>query len=162
MVSNEKSQSAVDLLRQDHDNVLELFKRCDQTQNREEKDGIVKTICTELSLHMELEEQFVYPAAAKGLNDERFIEESVQEHDEVKVLIAQLQRLLIDLDYDEWEENVNRLHSSVESHVQEEEELLFPRLEASEMDLMALGEDILKVKADRKKPPEWIKKRDAA
>lgn len=160
MAMKERAHSATDILRRDHDTVLELFMRYEDATDSKERESIVKVLCSELTSHMELEETVFYPAAQKELNDEQFISESKSEHDEVKVIISQLQRLLIDEDSKEWEENLTRLRSAVESHVQDEEELLFSRIDESSLALDEIASEMLEHRAERREAPEWLPVRE--
>jgi hemerythrin superfamily protein len=128
---------ALAMLKQQHQEVEELFVRI-QELDENECITLLGQISEKLTLHAELEERHFYPFARRmGIQD--MVDHSVQEHAEVKHLIAEILQLkrsdpLIMQD-------AMKLMNAVRAHVKEEENTLFPRLMsvASQEDLMNLG-----------------------
>jgi hemerythrin superfamily protein len=128
---------ALTMLKQQHQEVDELFDRI-QHADESEKITLMGQISEKLTLHAMIEERHFYPFCMRmGIQD--MVDHSLQEHAEVKQLIATILQMkrhdpMID-------QNVHKLMISVQSHVKEEENTLFPRLMsvASEEDLRSVG-----------------------
>jgi hemerythrin superfamily protein len=133
------ASSAVKLLKQDHRAVAEALEEF-ESAGHEEKLTIAERICRMLTVHSQLEEELLYPAAREALssNDAHLVAEARVEHSSVEDLIGQIEdRAVMD---EEYEAKVCVLGEYVKHHVSEEEKELFPRLERSSLDLEALGE----------------------
>jgi len=135
--------NALELLRQDHTKVKELFTEFEQTDDEATKKGIVDTALLELEVHAQLEEETFYPAVrdrVKGDEEnEELMDEADEEHHVAKVLIAELMDMeASDSHYDA---KFKVLAESVKHHIEEEEDEMFPA--ATEVldstDLTALG-----------------------
>lgn len=128
---------ALALLKQQHQEVDMLFDRLRQA-GEEEKILLLGKLSEKLTIHTQLEEQHFYPFAQRmGIQD--MVHHSLQEHAQVKQLIAEL--LQLKRHDPRIDQTVRQLQQSVQSHVKEEEEVLFPRLSsvASEEDLSSVG-----------------------
>src|SRR4051812_38349190 len=91
----EGAMDALELLRADHDKVLDLFDHfadVKETVGGDEKDALVARICGELIVHTAVEEELFYPEAraALGADDGDLFDEATVEHASAKDLIAQL------------------------------------------------------------------------
>jgi hemerythrin superfamily protein len=132
---------AIALLIADHEDVNELFIEYHDVIRGEgmdeERADLVEQICQALTAHATLEEELFYPAARDALDDPGLIEMAEHEHAEAKVLIEQLQGMSA-LD-DQYDNTVQQLQHAIEQHVQEEEEELFPLVRESNLDVFALG-----------------------
>jgi iron-sulfur cluster repair protein YtfE (RIC family) len=78
-----------------------------------------------LELHTQIEEKHLYPKAEKERDASELISDAYKEHDEVKDLLKELKE---DAEPDEIVKYCKLILISVEHHVQEEEEELFPML----------------------------------
>jgi hemerythrin superfamily protein len=87
---------------------------------------IFDEIADALAIHAAIEERHFYPAVKKR-QTEAILRESVEEHLEIKRVIADL--LQMDAGDDQFEAKVKTLREDVEHHVEEEEETLFPAVE---------------------------------
>ena len=140
--------NATQLLRQDHRKVEGLFKKCEQVKGMEAKGRLATQVMTELEVHAQLEEEIFYPAVKGAIEETDLVDEAVQEHQEVKSLIAELKRMQgQDNGADEFEAKFSELVDAVQHHVEEEEGEMFPKVEDSELDLAELGSEM----TDRKK-----------
>jgi len=138
---------AVKLLKQDHRAVAEALEEF-QSAAHEEKQSIARRICRMLTVHAQIEEELMYPAAREVLDsdDAHLVAEARVEHASVKDLIRQIeQRDEVDEDY---EAKVEVMGEFVKHHVKEEETELFPKLERSTLDLQALGERLEERKSE--------------
>jgi hemerythrin superfamily protein len=130
---------AVKLLKQDHRAVAQAIEEFESAQ-REEKQAIARRICKMLTVHAQIEEELLYPAARDVLDsdDAHLVAEARVEHASVKDLIRQIEdREQLD---EQYEAKVQVLGEYVKHHVGEEETELFPRLERTSLDLQSLGE----------------------
>lgn len=144
--SASSASSAVKLLKQDHREVAEALEEF-ESADHEEKQSIAQRICKMLTVHAQIEEELLYPAARDVLDakDAHLVAEARVEHASVKDLIQQVeQRAELD---EEYEAKVEVMGEYVKHHVSEEEKELFPKLERSSLDLDALGERL----AERKR-----------
>lgn len=143
--------NAIELLKADHARVQELFRQYEKAggQHRE----IAEQIFTELEMHTTLEEELFYPALRSRVKpetlelepstaeeetedeeadlmaeDEDLVTEALEEHREVKSLIATLRTL--DPRDAQFQTTFAELREGVEGHVGMEEDELMPDAEA--------------------------------
>ena len=57
-----KAKDAVALLKEDHRTVEDLFARFEKASGDGRKQELATEICTELSIHAQIEEEIFYPA----------------------------------------------------------------------------------------------------
>jgi hypothetical protein len=121
--------NAIELLKQDHRRVRELFADHEKAGENAhaEKRAIADRICKELDIHAQIEEEIFYPAARDGATTEndKLVAEALEEHQVIKGLIAELRAA--QPDDAQWDAKMKVLQESVEHHVEEEEGELFPR-----------------------------------
>ena len=128
--------NAIELLRADHEKVSALFKEA--TRASDGKKKIVEEICSALTVHATIEEEIFYPACEKQVPDAAdLLAEARSEHAGLKQRIARIQSGT--MDKAALDEEVSKLEQDVTHHVQEEQDELFPRVEAAGIDLNALG-----------------------
>jgi hemerythrin superfamily protein len=146
----EAQQDAVALLKQDHREVEDLFAQYEKASGDGRKQKLATQICTELSIHAEIEEEIFYPAC-EGKVDEDLLKESYVEHDAAKMLIAEI---IAGEPSDEfYDSKVTVLQEQIEHHVEEEEkrlEGLFSQARKAGLDMDALGEELAARKAQLK------------
>ena len=125
---------AIELLLADHRNVEKLFKQYEKLVEDEgsynEKEALAATICAELTVHMQIEEEIFYPAARDILDEEDLVDEAVVEHASAKDLIAQLSDMSPDDDL--YDAKIKVLSELIEHHVEEEEDEMFPKLKKAQ------------------------------
>jgi len=113
----------IKLLEQDHREVEDLFAKAESTTGAA-KQQVVTKIASELTIHAEAEEQFVYPAMRQaGLG--QMVDEAEVEHQKVKDLVAQLEAM--DGATAEVDATLEQLKADVQHHVDEEESEAFPK-----------------------------------
>ena len=135
--ANEKPESALALLRADHEKVTALFKQFESATAASKKKALVSEICTELTVHAQIEEEVFYPAVKKALKDAELVPEAIVEHGSLKELIAQIEG--VSPDGEMYDAKVKVLSEYVEHHVKEEQDEMFPKVESSKLDLEKLG-----------------------
>jgi len=143
---------ATKLLEQDHREVEQLFEEFEKaTGDTEAKGAIVDRIIAELSIHAAIEEEIFYPAVKEAVPDrEDLVEHSLEEHQEVKELLADLDKMSpSDAGY---HQKVEAVISDVREHVQEEEGDMFPRFRKA-ISASQLEEIGRKLEEGKKKAP---------
>lgn len=135
--------NALELLRQDHTKVKELFTAFEQTDDEATKKGIVDAALLELEVHAQLEEETFYPAVRDRVQgdeeNEELMDEADEEHHVAKVLISELMEM--DAGDSHYDAKFKVLAESVKHHIEEEEGEMFPAAAEvlDEGDLTALG-----------------------
>jgi hypothetical protein len=71
---------AIELLKQDHQKVKQLFDRGTTTENRKQQKQIFKEIKSELETHTQIEETIFYPATKEHEELKDMVLESLEEH----------------------------------------------------------------------------------
>jgi hypothetical protein len=111
-----KAKDAVALLKADHRTVEELFAQFEKASGEGRKRKLATEICTELSIHAQIEEEIFYPAC-EGKVEEDLLKEAYVEHDGAKVLIAEI---IAGEPSDEfYDAKVKVLQEQIEHHVEE-------------------------------------------
>lgn len=131
-------KDAVALLKADHEAVSQLFAEYQKTRSVSNKKALVSEICLALSVHARIEEEIFYPAVKKALKDTLLVPEATVEHAGVKDLIEQL--VDREPDGEMYDAKVKVLSEYVKHHVKEEQNEMFPKVKASSLDLVELGE----------------------
>ena len=142
--------NALDLLDADHKLVKIMFDEYDALCEEEASEAVRQTlaerICRALAIHTRIEEEIFYPAVGEALNDEELIEEALEQHDEARELIAQIQAMAPSSgDYDA---TVRALAEAIDEHVLEEREQIFVQVHYAPLDLHALA------------VPLWLRKKE--
>ena len=135
--SPSKVQDAIAMLRADHKLVSALFAEYETTRSNSKKRTLVSKICTELSLHAQVEEEIFYPAVKKALNDKEMIPEATVEHATLKALIGQVEG--IEPDGEMFDAKIKVMSEYVKHHVKEEQNEIFPQAKSTNLDMVELG-----------------------
>lgn len=140
------AKDAIALLRADHEAVSGLFADYEKTRSEAKRKALVAEICTALSVHAQIEEEIFYPAVKAALKDKLLVPEATIEHGGIKDLIAQLEGL--EPGGEMYDAKVQVLSEYVKHHVKEEQSEMFPKANASSLDLVELGARMAARKAD--------------
>ena len=143
-----KSANALELLRNDHREVQQLFQRFERSGSESEQEKICREIVDALKLHTRIEEEVFYPYVREATDGLELVEEARVEHGVAKQLIKDLEthpgdglhRYAV----------VKVLGEYIGHHIREEERAIFPTIQKSGVDLEALGQELLDHKAGRK------------
>jgi hemerythrin superfamily protein len=136
---------ALSLLRRDHRLAEELFAEFTRSAPQQ-LDPLARRICKMLRVHTQIEEELFYPAVSRALtNDdaaqsparETLIESAVREHAQAKEAIARIESMTSD--QPGFCEEVAMLAAQVAEHVAKEEQELFPKVSAANLNITALG-----------------------
>jgi hemerythrin superfamily protein len=144
--------NALELLKEDHQKVKELFEQAEGTEDQKEKNKIFSEIQTELETHARIEETVFYPAMQKHEELKDLVLESIEEHRQIKTLLKEIDNLKSDSE--KFEPKLAVLMENVEHHAEEEEEgKMFPKIRqiCSQADLEELGQELEAAKNHRRR-----------
>ena len=148
-----KNVDAIELLKQDHKLVQDMFKEIKKLHEAKEegsddmKQELMDSVCAALKVHTTIEEEVFYPAVREALGDEEdLMNEAEVEHDGAKDLIEQIEegsasdpmtcaRFMV-------------LAEQIEHHVKEEHDEMFPKIQKTDLDTKALGAEMAELKAE--------------
>jgi uncharacterized protein (TIGR02271 family) len=133
------------LLVEQHEEIRDLFARFEQLSRRpsKKKHKLVHDILTYLMRHAQVEEQIFYPAVRTELPDLRFeVDQDLEEHHVAEILLSELEAL--PASSPRYDAKVAVLIASMRSHLDDEEEQLFPRVqdEFDELARRQLGAEV--------------------
>lgn len=134
---------AIDFLLTDHAQFRKLLARLDKTSEEAVKTRatIFHALKAELIAHETIEEEILYPALQQFAQAEKIVKHSYEEHHVADLLLDELTKLAFD--DPGWEAKAHVLKESLEHHLKDEEEEMFPKartLLADQLD--DLGEDM--------------------
>lgn len=133
----------IEMLKEDHTQVKRLFEDFESVKGRERAE-IAATAIFELEIHAELEEKLVSPAIREAIDDSDMMNEAVEEHHLVHVLIAELKKLKPS--DDKFQAKFCVLGELVKHHIEEEEGEMWPQAEQQDIDWDALEVKVMKRK----------------
>ncbi len=117
--------NAIDLLKQQHEEVMSLFEEFEKAEDSDEKLALVQELAANLGAHATIEEKIFYPAAFAN-STEDLLKEAVEEHLSVKRILADL--IAMGPDEENFDAKVKVLQEQIEHHVGEEEGELFKKV----------------------------------
>ena len=130
---------AIQMLRDDHKHVKDLFKQFEEAKSAAEKKRIVTETCDALETHTRLEEEVFYPAIRKEGADKAMMNEADEEHRLAKLLIEELRCMAPKDEY--YDAKYTVLAENVKHHIGEEETEMLPKAaEAGAEQMRELGE----------------------
>ena len=144
--------NVLELLKEDHHKVKELFQQAESTEDQKEKRRIFDEIQSELETHASIEEEIFYPAMQEHEELKDMVLESIEEHKQVKTLLREMDNLKSDSE--KFEPKLSVLKENVEHHAEEEEEgKMFPKVRelCDQQELDELGEELEAAKGKRKR-----------
>jgi hemerythrin superfamily protein len=119
--------NALELLKQDHQKVKELFQQVEDSEAGTEQKRIFRQIKTELETHARIEESVFYPAMQKHQELKEMVREALEEHNQVKSLLKEMENVVDDSE--KFKSKLQMLMEDVEHHAEEEEEgKMFPKV----------------------------------
>jgi hemerythrin superfamily protein len=142
------SSDAIALLIADHRSVKALFQQFEELAGQEDvgdrKALLVDRICTELTVHAQVEDELFYPAVRAAIGDDALMDEADIEHASAEDLIAQLEDM--EPGDDHFDARVTVLGEYVDHHVREEEEEMFVKARAADAITAALAAEMARRK----------------
>lgn len=143
----------IELLKTDHRRFENLLKEGEATTERAKKGRreILDALTSELTVHEAIEEQILYPALKPHAEAHDVVLESYEEHHVADAQIKELHDVATD--DEKWGAKFKVLKESVEHHISEEENRMFPTARGvlPKEELLALGAKMRALKADLEK-----------
>ncbi len=120
---------AITVLTTDHRTVESLFAKIENQASP--KDDVVNEIVKELSIHDAIERQYLYPVVREKISTggSGMADHSIEEHDQVAETLLAIEKA--DTGSGERVTLLAKLIRMVTSHVQEEEQQIFPAMKTS-------------------------------
>ena len=141
------------LLQTDHRRFEQLLKEGEDTTERAVKGRreLLDTLTKELTVHEAIEEQLLYPALRPHTEAHDVVLEGIEEHHVADIIIKELHQ--VRKDAEKWGAKFKVLKESVEHHISEEENKMFPiaRGALAREELLALGARMRALKAELEK-----------
>ncbi|HLK22054.1 MAG TPA: hemerythrin domain-containing protein [Bryobacteraceae bacterium] len=131
---------AIDLLKNDHDSIKDLFDRFKKAVDRRAKAKIATQALNALKIHTALEEEIFYPAVRQRVGKQIMVEAD-EEHHIANVLIAELEAM--DGRGDHFDAKFNVLAENVLHHIKEEEREMLPKAQELDLNFVKLGQRML-------------------
>src|ERR1700686_4520698 len=116
--------NAIQLLKNDHKKVEKIFS--DLENKTDDRRALFPELDRELGVHTEIEEKIFYPATKEAEPTRDLVLESIEEHKQIKMVLADLEQT--DMTTDVWGAALKVLKEDVMHHVGEEEDELFPKV----------------------------------
>ncbi|MGH7231893.1 MAG: hemerythrin domain-containing protein, partial [Nitrospiraceae bacterium] len=95
-------------------------------------------------VHAKLEEDLIYPAIRSKIDEEDLMDEALEEHHVVHVLLAELKKLKPNSE--RYDAKFTVLGESVKHHIKEEEGEILPKAEEADIDWEELATRVMKRK----------------
>lgn len=140
--------NALELLKQDHQKVTELFKQVEATEDLKKHQQLFEQIKTELDTHAHIEETILYPAFEMHEELKDITLEAYEEHKQIKTLIREIAAL--SEGSKRFDAKLKVMGENVEHHVEEEETDMFPKVKQiyNRAQLEELGQELEAAKQD--------------
>jgi iron-sulfur cluster repair protein YtfE (RIC family) len=135
------------MLKKDHREVEDMLGKLQDSKPGPRRRGTVDRLEKSLALHMQIEEQLVYPLVEREVGHEA-AEEAMIEHKLAREGLQQLRELV---DKPGFAAAVDMVKAGIKHHVKDEEQEVFPQLkrEIDRETLRALGDRVAVMKGGR-------------
>ena len=138
------------ILKADHREVKKLLTALGESEEGSEREKMAADVQTALTLHMQIEEEIVYPAVVQ------YVGEEDEEEAEIEHGLARegLTKMVSMVDVPGFGAAAEMLLGGIEHHVQEEETEILPALKDAmpRADWLAMGDAIAQAKANAGQP----------
>jgi hypothetical protein len=138
-----KASDIVDILTEDHDRLLVLFaafERLRQGASDDARQTLVEIACTEIVIHLQVEEEHLYAALAETMDDLFLLEQAEVEHATVRRMVTDIETMQAsDRLYDA---TFSVLAACLTTHIEHEQTRLFPLMDGLDLPFDALAQDI--------------------
>jgi hemerythrin superfamily protein len=128
VVRGGKGQDAFDILITDHRTIQSLLDQmvATPTESNAKRTSLFLLLKRKLGKHAMAEEDVVYPLLHEEAADQGRSKHLYDEHADMKILLYDLEERL--MSRTDWNEPVQRLRTLINEHIEEEEQVVFPRL----------------------------------
>jgi hemerythrin superfamily protein len=126
----EQNQDAIELITSDHRWVDTLFEALVAESSAGNRNSLKEEIVMSLSRHAAAEEQLLYPLARRRLGDgDPLVESALDEHQALKEALQAWDKM--SAEDETFMVQAEQVQSLVQEHVEEEENVLLPKLSAA-------------------------------
>jgi hypothetical protein len=117
--------NATALLKQQHKEVRDLFKKVEKTEDAQGRRRLLEQIADALKGHTAIEEEIFYPAVRETgtAKAEEMVDEAFEEHHVVDLVLAELPN--VDPEHERFAAKMTVLSELVDHHAKEEEKEMF-------------------------------------
>ncbi len=139
MADDQSPTDVVEFLKSQHEQIKSLFAETLEHSGKEREKAFIE-LRRLLAVHETAEEEVVHPRAKRKIADgDKVVGKRLEEEHEAKTALGKLEEL--DLDGDEFTEELKKLRDAVLDHADHEEKEEFPQLaeELDEKELERLG-----------------------
>ena len=136
-------ENAISILKDDHSKLKDLFDEFENADSHRDRTKIVSEALEILKLHAAMEEHIFYPAA-RSCAESFDMDEADEEHHVAKILVAELDGMKDSADH--FAAKFKVLSEAVRHHIREEESNIFSKVKSSDLDLVALGKEMLSLR----------------
>jgi hemerythrin superfamily protein len=135
----------VAMLKREHREVEEMLTKLQDSNPGARRRSTVEKVAAALTLHMQMEEEVVYPVVKRVVGAEEE-EEAEIEHRLAREALAHLQEMV---DEPGFGAVVDMLKAGIKHHVKEEEKEVFPKLKKSldRAELAEMGDQLMAMKS---------------
>ncbi|MBX3300686.1 MAG: hemerythrin domain-containing protein [Nitrospira sp.] len=158
-MQEQESVNALELLKEDHREVEQLFTSFEEADGRS-RQGIADKVLKALEIHTKIEESLVYPAIREATGEEDMVDEANEEHHVVGLLIKELHKMKASAKG--YKTKFKVLSELVKHHIEEEEKEMFPETEQADIDWEELGQEAMSIKERMAKQKSSRNQRRAA
>lgn len=143
------SSTILNMLRQDHKDVKTIFEKFEKTENSRDREKYIGAAIAALEVHAALEEKLIYPAFRPQIGEEDLMDEALEEHHVMHVLIKELKGKAGERGRRHAKFVV--LAENVRHHIKEEEQEMFPHMKNADLDWAGLTQKTLNTRAQLEK-----------
>ena len=140
-----RSESALDLLRNDHRQILNLFDtymKGRESMEVSKKTMLAARLCKALGVHTAIEEEIFNPAIRETVESATFLLDVVEIENSVIRRLAKDVSVSTPSTDPRFDAKISVLDKLFREHVRLKEEKLFPTIRKTSLELMALGEQL--------------------
>lgn len=131
----------VEVLTQDHDKILQLFEAFERSPLAD-KQMLVEIACTELVIHAQVEEEYLYPALRRLGGPPEALDEAQIEHRVSRQLIGELEAMMPEDEL--YDARFRVLGAYVRHHIAAEQQTIFPALRAQPGRMAGLADSLVR------------------
>ena len=142
------------MLCEDHQRVKLLFDQFNETTNKNERRVIMTAALAALEVHAKLEEELIYPAWREHVDDQDLMDEAINEHHVVHVLIEDFKKM--DPENETYNATFTVLSEQVIHHIKEEERKIFPLAGKANLDWERLTTQVMQRRQTLEQEPLWL------
>jgi hemerythrin superfamily protein len=142
-ISEPEAVSALELLKQDHREVEQLFQSFEEADGKS-RQGIADEAIKALEAHTKIEEVVVYPAIREATTEEDLVDEAKEEHHVVALMIKELKKLKASAEG--YKAKFTVMSELVKHHIEAEEKEIFPAAQNADIDWEDLGQEAQRIK----------------